>query len=99
MSDMTYIYTKEVFLYLITIIDLYDRKIIGWSLSDRMCIDQTSLPAWKMAIKTENLFILTWEIQYANRKFANTLEFYKITRSMSRTGNCRNAVVKSFFNL
>ena len=35
--------------------DLYDRKIIGWSLSDGMCKDQTSLQAWKMAIKTENL--------------------------------------------
>ena len=50
-SDITYIYTKEGFLYLTTIIDLYDRKIIGWSLSDGMNTDQTSLAAWKMAIQ------------------------------------------------
>jgi putative transposase len=32
--------------------DLYDRKIIGWSLSDTMSTEETSLAAWKMAIKT-----------------------------------------------
>lgn len=102
-SDITYINTKEGFLYLTTIIDLYDRKIIGWSLSNRMCTDQTSLPAWKMAIKNRKpkeglIFHSDRGIQYANHKFANTLEFYKITRSMSRTGNCwDNAVAESFF--
>jgi len=52
-SDITYIYTKEGFMYLTTIIDLYDRKIIGWSLSNGMSTDETSLAAWKMAIKIE----------------------------------------------
>ena len=49
-SDITYIQTKEGFLYLTTIIDLYDRKIIGWSLSNGMSAEHTSLNAWKMAI-------------------------------------------------
>ena len=49
MSDITYIQTKEVFLYLTTVIDLYDRKIIGWSLSKTMSTQRTSLAAWKMA--------------------------------------------------
>lgn len=102
-SDITYIYTKEGFLYLTTIIDLYDRKIIGWSLSDSMSTDQTSLSAWKMAIKNRKpkqglIFHSDRGVQYANHKFVNTLEFYQVTRSMSRTGNCwDNAVAESFF--
>lgn len=50
-SDITYIQTEEGFLYLTTIIDLYDRKIIGWSLSNGMSTEVTSLASWKMAIK------------------------------------------------
>jgi putative transposase len=49
-SDITYIHTKEGFLYLTTVMDLYDRKIIGWSLSDGMSTNETTLASWKMAI-------------------------------------------------
>ncbi len=102
-SDITYIYTKEGFMYLTTIIDLFDRKIIGWSLSNGMSTDQTSLSAWKMAIKNRSvttglIFHSDRGIQYANHKFANMLGSYKVTRSMSRKGNCwDNAVAESFF--
>ncbi|MBP3944563.1 DDE-type integrase/transposase/recombinase [Sphingobacteriaceae bacterium WQ 2009] len=54
-SDITYIQTKEGFLYLTTILDLYDRKIIGWSLSNGMSTEETSLAAWKMAIKNREV--------------------------------------------
>ncbi|UFH36968.1 IS3 family transposase [Flavobacterium acetivorans] len=54
-SDITYIQTKEGFLYLTTIMDLYDRKIIDWSLSDGMSTEQTSLRTWKMAVKIKIL--------------------------------------------
>lgn len=54
-SDITYIQTKEGFLYLTTIIDLYDRKIIGWSLSNGMNTEETTLAAWKMAIKNRSV--------------------------------------------
>ncbi len=102
-SDITYIQTKEGFLYLTTVIDLFDRKVIGWSLSDGMSTEETTLAAWKMAIKNRKLdkgliFHSDRGIQYANKKFANTIEFYGITRSMSRKGNCwDNAVAESFF--
>ena len=103
-SDITYIQTKEGFLYLTTIMDLYDRKIIGWSLSDGMSTEQTSLGAWKMAIKNRNIeqgliFHSDRGVQYASKKFVNVLDSYKkITRSMSRKGNCwDNAVAESFF--
>jgi transposase InsO family protein len=54
-SDITYIQTKEGFIYLSTIKDLYDRKIISWSLSVGMSTEETTLGAWKMAIKNRNI--------------------------------------------
>ena len=102
-SDITYIQTKEGFLYLTTIIDLYDRKIIGWSLSNGMNTEETTLAAWKMAIRSRNvqkglIFHSDRGVQYANKKFANTIESYGVIRSMSRKGNCwDNAVAESFF--
>lgn len=102
-SDITYIQTKEGFLYLTTVIDLYDRKIIGWSLSSGMSTEETSLAAWKMAIKNRNIhegliFHSDRGVQYASKKFTNTIEFYGVVRSMSRKGNCwDNAVSESFF--
>ena len=102
-SDITYIQTKEGFLYLTTIIDLYDRKIIGWSLSNGMSTEETTLTAWKMAIKNRNceeglIFHSDRGVQYASKKFANTIESYGVIRSMSRKGNCwDNAVAESFF--
>jgi putative transposase len=90
-SDITYIQTKEGFVYLTTIMDLYDRKIIGWSLSDGMSTDdpsdseqakQTSLKGWKMAVKNQNIekgliFHSDRGVQYASKKFVNVLDSYK----------------------
>lgn len=102
-SDITYIQTKEGFLYLTTIIDLYDRKMIGWSLSDTMNTENTTLCAWKMAVKNRSvqkglIFHSDRGVQYATKIFANTIESYGVIRSMSRKGNCwDNAVAESFF--
>ncbi|MCD1116745.1 IS3 family transposase [Chryseobacterium turcicum] len=102
-SDITYIQTKEGFLYLTTVIDLYDRKIIGWSLSKGMSTEETSLTAWKMAVKNRKIadgliFHSDRGVQYASKKFVNTLDFYNVIRSMSRRGNYwDNAVAESFF--
>ena len=48
-SDITYIATKEGWLYLTVVLDLWDRKIIGWALSKTMYAKDTVIPAWKMA--------------------------------------------------
>ncbi|KQT20500.1 hypothetical protein ASG31_17175, partial [Chryseobacterium sp. Leaf404] len=77
-SDITYIQTKEGFLYLTTMIDLHDRKIIGWSLSNGMSTEETSLAAWKMAVKNRKIidgliFHSDRGIQYASKKFVNTI--------------------------
>lgn len=49
-SDITYIATAQGWLYLTIIMDLYDRKIIGWALSDNMTTEDTVLAAWRMAL-------------------------------------------------
>jgi transposase InsO family protein len=105
-SDLTYISTRQGWLYLTTVIDLFDRKIIGWALSDNMFAKNTSVAAVKMALKNRPLqndetLILHSDrgIQYACVEFTTLTNQYKnIQRSMSRKGNCwDNAVAESFF--
>jgi transposase InsO family protein len=103
-SDLTYVYTQEGWIYLTIIMDLYDRKIIGWALSESMKAIDTSIPAWKMAIKNRPMesnliFHSDRGVQYACHSFTNELKAYPlILQSMSRKGNCwDNAVAESFF--
>jgi transposase InsO family protein len=57
-SDITYIRTMKGWLYLTVILDLFDRKVVGWSQSSDLSAANTSIAAWKMAVKnrppTEN---------------------------------------------
>mgnify|MGYP000999934261 CR=1 FL=1 len=105
-SDLTYIGTKEGWVYLTTVIDLLDRKVIGWALSNTMMAKDTSISAFKMALQTRPLnpsktliFHSDRGIQYACEAFTNEVNKHKnIERSMSRKGNCwDNAVAESFF--
>ena len=103
-SDITYIRTKQGWLYLTVIIDLFDRQVIGWSLSKTMHAKNTIIPAWRMAITkrkiTEELiFHSDRGIQYACNQFTNILKNHPLVKqSMSRKANCwDNAVAESFF--
>ncbi len=103
-SDITYIRTLEGWLYLTTIIDLFDRQVIGWSLSHTLFTKDTIMPAWKMAISKRKIshkliFHSDRRIQYASRSFRNLINSNKfVYQSMSRKGNCwDNAVAESFF--
>ncbi len=103
-SDITYIQTNQGWLYLTVIIDLADRKVIGWALSDNLKASNTVIPAWNMATKNrpvqhDLLFHSDRGVQYACSEFTNQLDANKyVTRSMSRKGNCwDNAVAESFF--
>ena len=102
-SDITYIPVLEGFLYLTTVMDLFDRKIIGWSISDGMNTDETVMAAFKMAVKnrvpsSNMIFHSDRGVQYASHKFRNYVASYNIRQSMSRKGNCwDNAVAESFF--
>ena len=102
-GDITYIKTKQGTLYLATVIDLYSRKIVGWSMDDSM---KTSLvnDSLFMAIKRRNPTEgLIWHTdrgsQYASDSHKDLLKKYGIIQSMSRKGNCwDNAVSESFFH-
>jgi transposase InsO family protein len=105
-SDITYIDTNEGWLYLTTVIDLFDRQAIGWALSSTMKTNETVIPAFNMAksnrpIQNHQSLIFHSDrgIQYACEEFTSYIASYKtITRSMSRKGNCwDNAVAESFF--
>jgi putative transposase len=103
-SDITYIYTKEGWLYLTAILDLADRKAVGWALSDNMMAKTTVIPALNKAIKNRAIkpgliFHSDRGIQYACDEFKAALhKNTRINQSMSRKGNCwDNAVAESFF--
>ncbi len=102
-GDITYIPTNEGWLYLATVIDLYSRRIVGWSMDDNM---KTSLvnDALTMAlISRKPPKGLIWHTdrgsQYASYSHRDLLELHGIEQSMSRKGNCwDNAVAESFFH-
>ncbi len=103
-SDITYIKTSRGWLYLTVIIDLFDRKVVGWSMSKGMTTEEIIIPAWRMAVNNRSInqkliFHSDRGIQYACTKFTNILNANKwVQRSMSRKGNCwDNAVAESFF--
>lgn len=104
-SDITYISTTEGWAYLTIIIDLYDRKVIGWSLSKSMKARDTSIVAFKKAqlnrplVNQKLLFHSDRGIQYTCKDFVRILaKTNQISQSMSRKGNCYdNAVAESFF--
>jgi transposase InsO family protein len=103
-SDLTYIWTWEGWLYLAIVLDLYSRVVVGWAMSHTMTDDLT-LDALKMALRRREppiqnhlLFHSDRGSQYASNDFRAELANYQITQSMSRTGNCYdNAAMESFF--
>ena len=103
-SDITYVRTYSGWLYLTVIIDLFDRKVIGWSMSKDLTTANTIIPAWFMAVTNrpityDLIFHSDRGVQYACDDFTKLLKTNElITRSMSRKGNCwDNAVAESFF--
>jgi putative transposase len=102
-SDITYIRTKEGWLYLAVIIDLFSRKIVGWSMRSDMKT-QLLLEALSMAIKARKpqpglIHHSDRGVQYASYLFQEALQKAGMRCSMSRKGNCwDNAVAESFFS-
>jgi putative transposase len=93
-SDITYIQTKTGWLYLTVILDLYDRKVVGWAMSTTMSATKTVIAAWHMAMINRPLtdkliFHSDRGVQYACDDFAEMLDKIQfVSRSMSRKGDC-----------
>lgn len=103
-SDISYIKTAQGWLYLTIIMDLADRKIVGWSLNSSLKTRDTVVPAWLMAVGNRPitgrlLFHSDRGVHYACDEFKALLSNYPfVETSMSRKGNCwDNAVAESFF--
>jgi len=102
-GDITYIPTKEGWLYLATVIDLYSRKVVGWSMADNMKASLVN-DALNMAItRRKPAKGLIWHTdrgsQYASISHRKLIHENGIIQSMSRKGNCwDNAVAESFFH-
>ena len=102
-SDITYIWTDEGWLYLATTMDLFSRGVVGWSMDSRM---KSSLvvSALDMALKARKpmtglIHHSDRGVQYAAKPFQKLLDSNGIVCSMSRKGNCYdNAVQESFYH-
>ncbi|UUR14483.1 IS3 family transposase [Shigella flexneri] len=103
-TDITYIRTHEGWLYLAVVVDLFSRKIIGWSMQSRMTKDIV-LNALLMAVWWRNpekqvLVHSDQGSQYTSHEWQSFLKSHGLEGSMSRRGNCHdNAVAESFFQL
>jgi len=100
-GDITYVWTAEGWLYLAVVLDLFSRRIVGWSMGER--IDrQLALAALDMALAGRAAPALHHSdrgSKYASEDYQGRLAERGITCSMSRKGNCwDNAVVESFFS-
>ena len=103
-GDITYVPTQEGWLYLAVLIDLYNRKVVGWSSSSRMT-RQLAIDALQMALDRQSpkkglVHHTDRGSQYASGDYRKALSDHRIVCSMSRKGNCYdNAVAESFFGL
>ena len=101
-GDITYLWTKEGWLYLAVFIDLYSRMVVGWALGTRLSAE-LALTAWQRACLRRRpgagLLVHTDRgVQYTADGFSKALEGICAKLSMSRKGNCYdNACMESFF--
>ena len=111
-TDITYIKTNEGFVYLAVVIDLYSRRVVGWSVQSRQTTDlvlQALLMAvWRRKPKNKVLIHSDQGSQFTSIDWASFLKQHNLEHSMSRRGNCHDkprsrassvAVAESFFNL
>ena len=101
-GDITYIPTSEGWLYLAVFLDLFSRRVIGWSMSERLDAELArSALAMAIAARQPSGSVIVHSdrgVQYAAGAFRQMLQDWSMTPSMSRRGNCYdNAVSESFF--
>ena len=102
MADITYVSTDEGWLYLAVVLDLYSRRVVGWSMADHLRSELIG-DALTMALMRRRpgrglLHHSDRGVQYASDAYQALLAEHGIACSMSRRGNCYdNAVMESFF--
>ena len=102
-SDITYVQTTEGWLYLAMFIDLFSRKVVGWSMSERidseLVCDALQLALWRRGFPKHVIVHSDRGSQYASNAFRELLAQNDLIQSMSRKGDCwDNACAESFFH-
>ena len=100
-SDITYIWTGEGWLYLSTVMDLYSRFLIGWSLSDRMTAtlvsDALQMAMWRRGMPKGTIVHSDRGSQYCSHQYQALLRKHNLICSMSKRGDCfDNAAMESW---
>lgn len=102
-ADFTYIWTAEGWLYVAAVIDLFSRRVVGWSMSDTMTAqlvtDALIMAIWRRGKPDALLHHSDQGSQYTSEQFQRLLADNGVTCSMSRSGNVwDNAAMESFFS-
>jgi putative transposase len=103
-TDITYIKTHEGWLYLAVVLDLFSRKVVGWSMHSRitkeLVLDALLMAVWRRKPDSKVLVHSDQGSQYTSHDWQSFLKQHGLEGSMSRRGNCHdNAVAESFFQL
>jgi len=101
-ADLTYIWTREGWLYLAVILDLFSRRVVGWSMSKRitsqLTLEALSVALWSRKPSPGLLHHSDRGSQYTCGDYRDVLDEHGVLCSMSRKGDCwDNAVAESFF--
>lgn len=102
-ADFTYIWTAEGWLYVAAVIDLFSRRVVGWSMSDTMTAqfvtDALIMAIWRRGKPDALLHHSDQGSQYTSEQFQRLMADNNVTCSMSRSGNVwDNAAMESFFS-
>jgi putative transposase len=102
-SDITYLWTGEGWLYLAVVLDLYSRAVVGWSMGERitrdLVIQALTMAIWRRRPRAGLIVHSDRGSQYVSNDYQRLLERHGILCSMSRKGDCYdNAAMESFFH-
>ena len=100
-SDITYIWTNEGWLYLAVVLDLYSRMVVGWAMSERMTAplvcNALKMALWRRKRPTEVIVHSDRGVQYCSNEYQSLLEKNGLFCSMSKKGDCfDNAAMESW---
>jgi putative transposase len=102
-ADFTYVPTGEGWLFVAAVLDLFSRRIVGWSMSANMTaqlvMDALLMAIWRRGTPRELLHHSDQGSQYTSEDFQRLLDAHGVTCSMSRRGDCwDNSAMESFFS-
>jgi len=103
-TDITYIPTREGWLYLASVMDLYSRKIVGWHMGERMtkelAMNALRKAYWRRQPESDLIHHSDRGSQYASHAYQELMTTYQMRGSMSRKGDCYdNACIESFHGI